>query len=82
MRREHVERSLPELLAGSASGLHAKVFGFDGRRVSIGSTTSIPAFRQTSPIGTPFSARFRMNASRASEDSLAFIAPPLFFPAS
>lgn len=37
MREEHVERSLPEMLAGSASGLHAKVFAFDGLRVFIGS---------------------------------------------
>lgn len=37
MREEHVDRSLPEILAGSASGLHAKVFGFDGRRAFIGS---------------------------------------------
>ncbi|OWU73558.1 phospholipase D family protein [Marinibacterium profundimaris] len=37
MREEAVERSLPEILAGSASGLHAKVFGFDGARVFIGS---------------------------------------------
>ena len=31
------DRSLPEILAGSASGLHAKVFAFDGQRVLIGS---------------------------------------------
>jgi hypothetical protein len=37
----------------------------------------IPAFRQTSPIGTPSSACFRMNAFWASENLLAFIAPPL-----
>ncbi|WP_158970114.1 phospholipase D family protein [Chachezhania sediminis] len=37
MREEHVARSLPEILAGSASGLHAKVFGFDGKRVFVGS---------------------------------------------
>ncbi|MGI1664233.1 phospholipase D family protein [Palleronia sp. KMU-117] len=37
MREEHLERSLPEMLAGSASGLHAKVFGFDGTRIFIGS---------------------------------------------
>lgn len=37
MRAERLERSLPDILAGSASGLHAKVFGFDGTRVFIGS---------------------------------------------
>ncbi|WP_425085819.1 phospholipase D family protein [Ruegeria profundi] len=37
LRREHRERSLPEMLAGSASGLHAKVFGSDGERIFIGS---------------------------------------------
>tara|TARA_R110002020_G_scaffold134530_22_gene300422 strand:- start:1406 stop:2044 length:639 start_codon:yes stop_codon:yes gene_type:complete len=37
MREERIDRSLPEILAGSASGLHAKVFGFDGTRVFIGS---------------------------------------------
>ncbi|WP_171125632.1 MULTISPECIES: phospholipase D family protein [unclassified Ruegeria] len=37
LRQEHRERSLPEMLAGSASGLHAKVFGSDGKRVFIGS---------------------------------------------
>ncbi len=37
LREEHRERSLPEILAGSASGLHAKVFGFDGQKVFIGS---------------------------------------------
>ncbi|MBO9448105.1 phospholipase D family protein [Ruegeria sp. R14_0] len=37
LRQEHSERSLPEMLAGSASGLHAKVFGSDGERIFIGS---------------------------------------------
>lgn len=37
LREEHRNRSLPEILAGSASGLHAKVFGLDGKRVFIGS---------------------------------------------
>lgn len=37
MRDDRPELSLPEILAGSASGLHAKVFGFDGARVFIGS---------------------------------------------
>jgi putative cardiolipin synthase len=37
MREDRPDRSLPEMLAGSASGLHAKVFGFDGERVFIGS---------------------------------------------
>ncbi|WP_170476485.1 phospholipase D family protein [Ruegeria arenilitoris] len=37
LRQEHRDRSLPEILAGSASGLHAKVFGSDGQRVFIGS---------------------------------------------
>ncbi len=37
LRQEHRDRSLPEILAGSASGLHAKVFGSDGKRVFIGS---------------------------------------------
>ncbi|NDR56157.1 phospholipase D family protein [Aliiruegeria sabulilitoris] len=37
LRKEHRERSLPELLAGSASGLHAKMFGSDGKRAFIGS---------------------------------------------
>ncbi|PSL19389.1 phospholipase D family protein [Shimia abyssi] len=37
LREEHKTRSLPEVLAGSASGLHAKVFGIDGKRVLIGS---------------------------------------------
>ncbi|QEW21040.1 Putative cardiolipin synthase YbhO [Marinibacterium anthonyi] len=37
MREEHANRTLPQLLAGSASGLHAKVFGFDAARVFIGS---------------------------------------------
>lgn len=37
LRQEHKERSLPELLAGSASGLHAKVFGIDEKRAFIGS---------------------------------------------
>lgn len=37
LRDEHKERSLPEILAGSASGLHAKVFGSDGKRIFIGS---------------------------------------------
>lgn len=37
MRQDRVDRSLPELLAGSASGLHAKVFGFDGSQAFIGS---------------------------------------------
>ncbi|MGR3615008.1 MAG: phospholipase D family protein [Paracoccaceae bacterium] len=37
LRQEHRSRSLPEILAGSASGLHAKVFGSDGQRVFIGS---------------------------------------------
>lgn len=36
-REEQLDRSLPEILAGSASGLHAKVFGFDGTRIFIGS---------------------------------------------
>ncbi len=37
LRQEHRDRSLPEMLAGSASGLHAKVFGSDGERIFIGS---------------------------------------------
>ncbi|RYH05946.1 phospholipase D family protein [Tropicimonas sp. IMCC6043] len=37
MREKHVDRSLPEILSGSASGLHAKVFGFDGTKAFIGS---------------------------------------------
>ncbi len=37
LRREHRDRSLPEILAGSASGLHAKTFGADGERIFIGS---------------------------------------------
>ena len=37
LREKKSDRSLPEILAGSASGLHAKVFAFDGRRVLIGS---------------------------------------------
>ena len=37
LREEHQERSLTDFLAGSASGLHAKIFGFDGKRVFIGS---------------------------------------------
>nr|WP_209835150.1 phospholipase D family protein [Ruegeria sp. HKCCE3926] len=37
LRQEHRDRSLPEILAGSASGLHAKVFGSDRERVFIGS---------------------------------------------
>ncbi len=37
LRQEHRARSLPEMLAGSASGLHAKVFGADGQRIFIGS---------------------------------------------
>ncbi len=37
LRQEHRDRSLPEILAGSASGLHAKVFASDGKRIFIGS---------------------------------------------
>jgi cardiolipin synthase C len=37
LRERRRDRSLPEILAGSASGLHAKVFAFDGERVLIGS---------------------------------------------
>ncbi len=37
LRREQRDRTLPEILAGSASGLHAKVFGSDGERIFIGS---------------------------------------------
>ena len=37
MREDRPERSLPEYLAGSASGLHAKVFSFDRKRIFIGS---------------------------------------------
>ena len=46
MREEHVDRSLPEILAGSASGLHAKVFGMDGARVFIGSYNLDPRSAQ------------------------------------
>ncbi|SDK97711.1 phospholipase D family protein [Aliiruegeria lutimaris] len=37
LRKEHRDRRLPEILAGSASGLHAKMFGSDGERAFIGS---------------------------------------------
>ncbi|MDV7141708.1 phospholipase D family protein [Tropicimonas sp. TH_r6] len=37
LRTEHRARGLPEILAGSASGLHAKMFGSDGERAFIGS---------------------------------------------
>ena len=37
LRERRRDRSLPEILAGSASGLHAKVFAFDGEKVFIGS---------------------------------------------
>ena len=37
LRDKHKNLSLPEMLAGSASGLHAKVFGVDGKRIFIGS---------------------------------------------
>lgn len=37
LRNEHRDLSLPEILSGSASGLHAKVFGSDAARVFIGS---------------------------------------------
>ncbi|CUH41816.1 phospholipase D family protein [Ruegeria atlantica] len=46
LREEHSERSLPEILAGSASGLHAKVFGFDRERVFIGSYNLDPRSAQ------------------------------------
>lgn len=46
LREERVEMSLPEMLAGSASGLHAKVFGFDGDRVFIGSYNLDPRSAQ------------------------------------
>ncbi|MHA3979792.1 phospholipase D family protein [Halovulum sp. GXIMD14794] len=46
LRDERVEMSLPEILAGSASGLHAKVFGFDGNRVFIGSYNLDPRSAQ------------------------------------
>ncbi|WP_353475776.1 phospholipase D family protein (plasmid) [Salipiger sp. H15] len=45
-REEHVRRSLPEVLSGSASGLHAKVFGLDGRRAFIGSFNLDPRSAQ------------------------------------
>ncbi|WP_240989617.1 phospholipase D family protein [Salipiger mangrovisoli] len=46
MREEHVRRSLPEVLSGSASGLHAKVFGMDGTRAFIGSFNLDPRSAQ------------------------------------
>ncbi|MCA0943079.1 phospholipase D family protein [Salipiger pacificus] len=46
MREEHVKRSLPEVLSGSASGLHAKVFGIDGKRAFIGSFNLDPRSAQ------------------------------------
>ena len=46
MREEHVKRSLPEVLSGSASGLHAKVFGLDGKRAFIGSFNLDPRSAQ------------------------------------
>ncbi|ANT63236.1 phospholipase (plasmid) [Salipiger sp. CCB-MM3] len=46
MREEHVKRSLPEVLSGSASGLHAKVFGLDGTRAFIGSFNLDPRSAQ------------------------------------
>lgn len=45
-REEQVKRSLPEVLAGSASGLHAKVFGIDGKRAFIGSFNLDPRSAQ------------------------------------
>ncbi len=46
LREEHRKRSIPEILAGSASGLHAKVFGFDQERVFIGSYNLDPRSAQ------------------------------------
>ncbi|MGV6803807.1 MAG: phospholipase D family protein [Ruegeria sp.] len=46
LREEHLERSLPDILAGSASGLHAKVFGSDGKQVFIGSFNLDPRSAQ------------------------------------
>lgn len=46
LRQQHRERSLPELLAGSASGLHAKVFGSDEERIFIGSFNLDPRSAQ------------------------------------
>ncbi|WP_226627620.1 phospholipase D family protein [Alloyangia pacifica] len=45
-REDQVKRSLPEVLAGSASGLHAKVFGLDGKRAFIGSFNLDPRSAQ------------------------------------
>ncbi|MDE0588888.1 phospholipase D family protein [Halocynthiibacter sp. C4] len=70
MREEHAERTLSQILAGSASGLHAKVFGIDETKAFIGSFNLDPRSAQLNTemgilVDSPTIAKFLSNLLEA-----------------